>query len=51
MWAAGYQLHIFTLRSNGSPLKTPSMIVREWQVAMAINNRGGSSLPLPDEEL
>lgn len=34
----------FTLRSKGSPLRFPSMIVNEWQVAIPISNMGGSSL-------
>ena len=28
-------------KSSGSPLRTPSMIVNEWQVAMPISNNGG----------
>lgn len=41
-----------TFRSKGSPLRTPSIIVTEWQVAIPISSKGGSIRgALPDEEL
>jgi len=40
-----------TLRSKGSPLNTPSMLVSEWHVAIPIMNKGGSSLELEEDAL
>lgn len=37
---------ILTFRSKGSPLRFPSIIVNEWQVAMPISNKGGSNFTL-----